>query len=91
MLLPDLERKLLRILVNYPAHRRKMPTMHLIEHMIGRTRAETIQGLQSLESKGYIFLQDENTTQSIVVMKDSQDVPQQANEQFSGLDYWMFY
>ncbi|SMF89027.1 hypothetical protein SAMN05661091_4492 [Paenibacillus uliginis N3/975] len=90
-MLPDLERKLLRILVNYPAHRRIMPTMKLIEQMTGRSVQDITQGLKTLEGKGYLLWQDENTTQSIVVMKDSEDVPQLPRDKGSNIDYWTFY
>ncbi|MGM1048418.1 MAG: hypothetical protein ACQEXX_20075 [Bacillota bacterium] len=89
-MLPDPERKLLRILVNYPMHRRRMPEMWLIEQLTGRSRVEITQGLQSLENKGYILWQDESDIQSVVVMKDSEDVPQPA-KQSSGIDYWTLY
>ncbi|MBO2943601.1 hypothetical protein JJQ72_06365 [Paenibacillus sp. F411] len=91
-MLPDLERKLLRILVNYPAHRRIMPTMKLIEQLTGRAKVDIIQGLESLRSKEFITWPDKGTTQGIQVLREEEDEqPQLPAQDSSNLDYWTYY
>ena len=92
-MLPDLERKLHRILINYPMHRLgRMPDIKLLEHMIGLKKEDIMQALQSLEGKGYIQWRIKADTASIVVIKDEEDsLPFSTIKQGSGSDYWTFY
>lgn len=50
-----------------------------------------MQGLQSLEEKGYIHWGNEPDIQSIVVLKDREDLRQPKKQHSSALDYWTYY
>lgn len=92
-MLPDLERKLHRILINYSMHRQGLtPNIKLLEHMIGRTKEDIMQALQSLEGKGYIHWRIKPDTATIAVIKAEEDSsPSLAIKHDSGSDYWTFY
>lgn len=70
-MLPDPERKLLRILINYPSpvHGTRMPDIRRLERMTGRGRPDILRGLQYLEDHGYIVWPDKSTTRGIQVLK----------------------
>ena len=84
-MLPDLERKLLRMLINYPMHRNRMPTFKQLEIMSGRYQSEIIKGLKSLEEQGFITWPDKSSTASIKVLKEHEI------EQESYIDYWTLF
>ncbi|QCT03793.1 hypothetical protein E6C60_3082 [Paenibacillus algicola] len=91
-MLPDLERKLLRILVNYSMHRRTMPPVKLIEYLTGRAKAEITQGLESLENREFITWADKGTTQGIKILREEEDEePQLPAQDSNNLDYWTYY
>ncbi|WP_234414150.1 hypothetical protein [Paenibacillus sp. CAA11] len=50
-MLPDLERKLLRILWNISSQRRRNPTWEELQRMTGRHKISILAGLQHLEEK----------------------------------------
>lgn len=87
-MLPDLERKLLRILVNYNLNRRYLPTMPLLEQMSGRTSSEIIKGLKSLEKQEFIVWKGCPDTTSIRILKEWEDIPQQTRITEVAADYW---
>ena len=70
-MLPDLERKLHRILVNYPSpiHSARVPNFKQLENKTGRRRADILKGLKYLEDNGYIVWPDKYTTKGIEVLK----------------------
>lgn len=68
-MLPDLERKLLRILYNFSSKRRRMPEMGELERMTGRASNDVIRGLNVLEKEQYISWPDKSHLQSIVVLE----------------------
>ncbi|GAB6931564.1 hypothetical protein JCM10914A_55610 [Paenibacillus sp. JCM 10914] len=73
-MLPDKERKLHRILLNYPSHRKgRMPIFKLLEAKTGRTRSDIMRSLQYLEDHDYITWPDKTTTQGIIVLRDDAD------------------
>lgn len=68
-MLPDLERKLLRILYNFSSKRRRMPEMGELERMTGRGKNDVISGLNMLEQEQYISWPDKQFLHSIVVLE----------------------
>jgi len=90
-MLPDQERKLHRILVNFPApqNRHRMPGFKLLEIKTGRRKQEIIQGLKYLEAEGYIIWPDKSTTEGIVVLKfDSDPSPKKSLNR--NINYWTY-
>ncbi|AYB47115.1 hypothetical protein D5F53_29145 [Paenibacillus lautus] len=89
-MLPDSERKLHRILLNYPSHKQgRMPEFRLLEAKTGRGRKDILLGLQYLEDHHYISWPDKTTTKGIIVLKDDTDPsPTKKN---NNLDYWTMY
>ncbi|GGH28493.1 hypothetical protein [Paenibacillus segetis] len=68
-MLPDLERKLLRILYNFSSKRRRMPEIGELERMTGRTKGDVLSGLSVLEQETYISWPDKPDLHSIVVVE----------------------
>lgn len=90
-MLPDHERKLHRILINYPApqNRNRMPDFKLLEIKTGRRRKDILAGLQYLEDHGYIAWPDKTTTTGIIVLKHDND-PMPKTRTRSSMDYWTY-
>ncbi|WP_339271461.1 hypothetical protein NYE54_08250 [Paenibacillus sp. FSL K6-1330] len=89
-MLPDPERKLLRILINYPSplHKSRMPYFKRLEMMTGRGRHDLIRGLQYLEDQGFIAWPDKTTTAGIIVLNYDND-PAPVKKR-SSVDYWTY-
>ncbi|MMZ43873.1 hypothetical protein D1872_54430 [compost metagenome] len=68
-MLPDIERKLLRILFNFFRQKRRMPTMPELEVKTGRSVEDIRTGLLALEQDNYITWEDKSNTQHIVVLE----------------------
>ncbi|WP_260631840.1 hypothetical protein [Paenibacillus polymyxa] len=68
-LLPDIERKLLRILFNFFRQKRRMPTMPELEVKTGRNVADIKAGLLALEQDNYITWEDKSDTRHIVIIE----------------------
>ncbi|WP_090738500.1 hypothetical protein [Paenibacillus sp. Mc5Re-14] len=68
-MLPDIERKLLHILYNFFAQKRRMPTMNELEIKTGRSVTDIKAGLLALEKDNYITWEDKSNTQHIVVLE----------------------
>lgn len=68
-MLPDLERKLLRILYNYSMQHRTVPSMELLMVKTGRAKEAIDAALVSLESKNYIEWPDKAQLQSVIIRK----------------------
>lgn len=90
-MLPDLERKLHRILVNFPGpqNRHQMPGFKLLENKTGRRKQDIIKGLQFLEDTGFIVWSDKSTTDGIVVLKFDSD-PAPKKNMYRDIDYWSY-
>jgi len=84
-MLPDLERKLLRILINYPAHRSRVPTLRLLKYLTGRKPNEIMEGIASLEEQGYIMFKNKRELQSLIVLKEEAQPFQRVER---AADYW---
>ncbi len=68
-MLPDLERKLLRILFNFSTQRGRMPMMGELERMTGRREKDIAEGLRWLEQERYIQWSDPPALASIQVLE----------------------
>ncbi|MGM1023394.1 MAG: hypothetical protein ACQEXV_23410 [Bacillota bacterium] len=68
-ILPDIERKLLRILYNYSAQKRRMPTMQELEIKTGRRTADIKAGLLALERDNYIVWDNKSDTSFIIIIE----------------------
>lgn len=68
-MLPDIERKLLRILYNFFAQKRRMPTMNELEIKTGRSVADIQAGLLALEKDNYILWDDKPSLRDIVILE----------------------
>lgn len=70
-MLHDSERKLLRILINYPSpvHASRTPDFRRLEMMTGRRRPDIMRGLEYLVAEGYIIWPDKSTTERISIIK----------------------
>lgn len=89
-MLPDAERKLHRILLNYPSHKQgRMPIFRLLEAKTGRSKKDILLSLQYLEDRGYIQWPDKTTTAGIIVLKDDNDPPP-AKKARSTFDFWAY-
>lgn len=89
-MLPDFERKLLRILINYPSpvHKSRMPDFRRLEMMTGRRRPDLLRGLQYLEEQGFIVWPDKSTTDGILIIRTEElekSPPKKRN-----IDYWTY-
>ncbi|MGG3307437.1 hypothetical protein ABER23_08415 [Paenibacillus lautus] len=90
-MLPDRERKLLRILINYPSpvHKSRMPDFKRLEMMTGRKRPDLIRGLQYLEDQGFIVWPEKSTTEGIQIIQT--EVLEKSTSRKSNIDYWTKY
>ncbi|MFK4303116.1 hypothetical protein ABH892_003236 [Paenibacillus sp. RC254] len=69
MMLPDLERKLLRILYNYFAQHRHMPTMTELTVKTGKRDSEITAALRHMEQERYITWENNSSTQHVVLLE----------------------
>ncbi|MGG4499580.1 hypothetical protein [Paenibacillus polymyxa] len=68
-MLSDIERKLLRILYNFFAQQRRMPTMQELEIKTGRRTEDIRSGLLALEKDNYILWDDKSSLRDIVILE----------------------
>ncbi|WP_138495166.1 hypothetical protein [Paenibacillus pinistramenti] len=61
-MLPDLQRKVLRILFNFSLQRRRMPTWEELERKTGRRRQELWRAFEGLKEQGYIAWEERHSS-----------------------------
>lgn len=66
-MLTDIQRKMLRILVNYSIGRRRMPSIHELTIKTGRRKAGVLEALAGLRDAGYIEWAPERPEQITVI------------------------
>lgn len=90
-MLPDPERKLLRILINYPSpiHKSRMPDFKRLETMTGRRRPDLLRGLQYLEDQGFIMWPDKSMTEGIQIIKTEE--LEKSSPKRNNIEYWTNY
>ncbi|MDP5274469.1 hypothetical protein [Chengkuizengella axinellae] len=74
-MLTDLQRKVLRILYNYSATRRRMPTIPGLEIKTGKDEKTVRQVLNGLVKGGYIECPDGDTQDIKIIMTWDYDSP----------------
>lgn len=89
-MLPDPERKLLRILINYPSpvHKSRMPDFKRLEMMTGRRRPDLLRGLQYLEDQSFIVWPDKSTTEGIQIIRTEE--LEKSPSKKRNIDYWTY-
>jgi len=90
-MLPDFERKLLRIMYNYSLKYRKMPEMRELQRLTGRHRSSEIENaLLWLENHHYISWENKSYAESVRIIQgweqESEGGPER--EQRSRAEYW---
>ncbi|WP_211745392.1 hypothetical protein [Paenibacillus sp. Marseille-Q4541] len=99
-MLPDFERKLLRILYNYSGQRGRMPLMTELEVKTGKSRLMIREALVELERNQFIIWEDKSSTHGILIIEgwEPQEEVHQAKPKRtqpmtrgSELDYWTQY
>lgn len=92
-MLPDLERKILRILYNYLGQRRRMPSMHELEVKTGQNKSRIHQALLLLESEDYIAWENKANLEDIQILEGWEreaDLPKPVLTHGT-VDYWTKY
>ncbi|MEK5060301.1 hypothetical protein BK126_14145 [Paenibacillus sp. FSL H7-0326] len=94
-MMPDFERKLLRILYNFCGQRRRMPQMMELEVKTGRTESGIRKALRELERQGFIKWQDQSSTEHIMILEgwepEEQTPVRSIPASSDGMDYWTKY
>ncbi|MDO7908408.1 hypothetical protein Q5741_18570 [Paenibacillus sp. JX-17] len=93
-MLSDLERKLLRILFNYSAQHRHMPSMQDLTSKTGKSKAEIMEALKGLEKSIYIAWENKASTQDIKLLEGWERQPKQSVKSTAPqgkIDYWTQY
>lgn len=94
-MLPDLERKLLRIIHNYWSQRRRMPTMMELERTTGRYERDVVAALQQLEVEEYLHWPDKSNLLSLkllhVPQPEERTVSKARRGMRSDIEYWTNY
>lgn len=68
-MLPDYERKVLRILYNYTSQRHRLPTMNELEIKTGQSKQRIHEALLLLEKENYILWEDKPSLERIVIIE----------------------
>ncbi|QDA30199.1 hypothetical protein [Paenibacillus polymyxa] len=96
-MLPDRERKLLRILYNYFSVRRRMPGMIELKAKTGGDEVSIHQTLQALADEKYIIWEEGLSVEQIVILEGWERKPSPDGKQplaphiESDLSYWTKY
>ncbi|MFD3262248.1 hypothetical protein ACE3MQ_27010 [Paenibacillus lentus] len=94
-MLPDLERKLLRIIYNFWSQRRRIPTMKELERTTGRAERDIVTALHQLEREEYLQWPDKSTLHTMRLLNVLPSEGQAKIKSRSGLrsdiDYWTNY
>ncbi|USB32151.1 hypothetical protein [Paenibacillus sp. YPG26] len=93
-MLPDFERKLLRILYNYSLKYRRIPDLREIQRLTGRHRTEDIkEGILRLEKEKYILWEDRDDVGTIRILEgwDREQSGFSRSDTSSSTEYWTKY
>lgn len=93
MMLPDFERKLLRILCNFSRQQRRMPVWSELERKTGRDQKRLLPALSRLEAEGYIRWEYSPNPQFIKILeaREREEGPAQRatdKAKTGGIPYW---
>lgn len=92
-MLPDFERKMLRILYNFSHRHRRMPDMSELVIKTGRKSEEIKNAISRLEEENYITWDDKSSAQSITIIEGWERGTINSNKPQSSysIDYWTQY
>lgn len=98
-MLPDFERKLLRILVNFSGQRGRMPTISELEIKTGKSWSQIREALAELERNQFIVWKDKSSTRGILIIEGWEPLEESSHlapsirpiTRGNGLDYWTLY
>lgn len=93
-MLPDFERKLLRILYNFSLKYRRIPDVRDIQRLTGRHRTEDIKrGLLRLEEEKYIVWENRDEVGTIRILegwdREQSEVSRESKD--GSTEYWTKY
>ncbi|MNK03148.1 hypothetical protein D3C87_209830 [compost metagenome] len=93
-MLPDFERKLLRILYNFSLKYRRIPDVRDIQRLTGRHRTEDIKrGLLRLEEEKYIVWENRDEVGTIRILegwdREHSEVSRESKD--GSTEYWTKY
>lgn len=93
-MLPDFERKILRILYNYINQRRRMPTLNELETKTGQDKKRISEALMFLKKDNYISWDDQSDLNTIIILEGwerESSRPQPQITDSGSVDYWTRY
>ncbi|WIV18199.1 hypothetical protein QPK24_17585 [Paenibacillus polygoni] len=98
-MLPDFERKLLRILVNFSGQRGRMPEVAELEVKTGKSWSQIRKALAELEQKQFIVWKDKSSARGILIIEGWEPLGDSSYlapsigpiTRGNGLDYWTLY
>ncbi|WP_018887104.1 hypothetical protein [Paenibacillus massiliensis] len=100
-MLPDLERKLLRILYNFYAQQRRMPNERELQVRTGRSKQEITNAFIHLEQQAYIRWDDKSSFMQAVILEGwerpegntqtKRPLPQRPSQDDEAYRYWTDY
>ncbi|WP_151735802.1 hypothetical protein [Paenibacillus tengchongensis] len=90
-MLADTPRKLLRIMVHFHGHYRRMPILEELVRLSGRTRAGVLSGLRVLAQEGYIRWQHTQPPEAaeIAVAWEEDTAGHSPRSRVRGIPYWL--
>lgn len=87
-MLPDLERKLLRILSAYIYKHKRFPSMWMLWRKTGRREADLLRSLKALKEKGYIDWEAAKHAQSRILKEWEVGVNLRLPKDVRAVDPW---
>lgn len=93
-MLPDYERKILRILYNYINQRGRMPSIRELEIKTGQSESRIKEALILLETENFILWEDKASLKNIIILKEWEDESSNVRTYTSPhgiIDYWTEY
>ncbi|SFA91920.1 hypothetical protein SAMN05216312_102239 [Cohnella sp. OV330] len=87
-MLPDLERKLLRILAAYVFKHKRFPSMWILWRKTGRREADLLRSLKSLKEKGYIDWEAAQHAQARILKEWEDGVNLRPQKEVRSIDPW---
>lgn len=100
-MLPDLERKLLRILYNFYAQQRRMPNERELQVRTGRSKQEITNAFIHLEQQAYIRWDGKSSVTQAVILEGwerpegstqtKRALPQRSPQEDESYRYWTDY
>ncbi|MEC0167347.1 hypothetical protein [Paenibacillus graminis] len=99
-MLEDTPRKLLRIIVQFRYHFKRMPTLPELRRLSGRRPADIIKGFKILAAENYIAWESSKPVETAVILEGwERGVPYDSSPQRdiqsgrggTNIDYWLYH